>query len=250
MGRLLEGLETLSLTSSTIVVMFGDHGQQLGEHNLWQKMSNFEVGVRIPLILRAPWLAGAAGQVTDTLVEIVDMYRTLAELAGLPAPATATGPSDRDAVQGKSLVPLLTSFGRGGGSRRVVDDPAFAYAFSQMTRCFTGHTAGGAPKYYPCISNSAPLPDLKRAYDFMGYSVRSAAWRLTEWMPWNASRACPEWGNATGTAFRELYDHRNDTELYDVDSFENENVVGDPAHAAVVSTLLAVIRSNFGEDCG
>ena len=68
-------------------------------------------------------------------------------------------------------------------------------------------------------------------------------------MPWNASSACPEWGNTTATV-RELYDHRNDTALYDVDSFENKNVVDDPALASVVETLLAVIRSNFGEGCG
>jgi arylsulfatase A-like enzyme len=209
------------------------------------------VGVRVPFILRAPWKAAAAGQISDALVELVDLYRTLAELAGLPAPAAPTGPDDRDAVQGKSLAPLLDGFGRGRGevgAGALAGDPAFSYAFSQMTRCFSGRTAAGAAKYYPCLSNAAPLPDLAHAYDFMGYSVRSAAWRLTEWVPWNASRACPEWGNAAAVV-RELYDHRNDTALFDVDNFENENVVGDPAHADVVSTLLAVIRSNFGEDC-
>ena len=48
-------LDALGLTNDTVVSFVGDHGQQVGEHNLWEKMTNFELGVRIPMIIRAPW---------------------------------------------------------------------------------------------------------------------------------------------------------------------------------------------------
>ena len=101
-------------------------------------------------------------------------------------------------------------------------------------------------KYYPCLSNARPLPDVQRNYTFMGYSVRSSEWRLTEWFAWNHTSACPVW---EARAAVELYDHRNDTELYDMENFENENVARDPAHREVLANLAAVIRTSFGEGC-
>jgi iduronate 2-sulfatase len=54
----------------------GDHGWHLGEMNMWQKMTNFELGVRVPLIMRAPWLPNSVGAVTHALVEAVDLFPT------------------------------------------------------------------------------------------------------------------------------------------------------------------------------
>jgi hypothetical protein len=54
-GDVLAELDALGLTNDTVVSFVGDHGQQVGEHNLWEKMTNFELGVRIPMIIRAPW---------------------------------------------------------------------------------------------------------------------------------------------------------------------------------------------------
>ena len=84
----LRELSALGLANDTAVAFLGDHGQHAGEQNLWEKMTNFENGVRIPFIVRAPWLgAAAAGRRSDALAEAVDVYRTLSELAGLPVPA-------------------------------------------------------------------------------------------------------------------------------------------------------------------
>ena len=95
-GRLLDGLKRLGLADNTIVVLWGDHGWQLGEHGFWCKHTNFEVATHVPLLLAAPGVEG--GRASQRLVEYVDVYPTLCELADLPLP---------DHLDGKSMVPLL-----------------------------------------------------------------------------------------------------------------------------------------------
>lgn len=94
-GRLLNELESLGLRKNTIVVFKSDHGWHLGEHDLWQKMSLHEESASIPLIISAP---GKRPGVSKSLVEQIDLFPTLASLAGLPLP---------DHLQGHSLVPIL-----------------------------------------------------------------------------------------------------------------------------------------------
>ncbi|MEQ8836204.1 MAG: sulfatase, partial [Lacipirellulaceae bacterium] len=95
-GRVINELERLDLADNTIVVLWGDHGWNLGDHTLWCKHSVYESSLRIPLIIKTP--RHSAGQQTDAIVESIDIYPTLCELAGLPVPKT---------VEGRSLVPLL-----------------------------------------------------------------------------------------------------------------------------------------------
>lgn len=121
-------------------------------------------GLQVPLIIKAPWVPGSAGRVSNEPVELVDLYRTLADLANLPAPANTTGPTDHDAVQGRSLAPLLLARPDHGGKVLQAD----RYALSQITRCFSVFAASGTAEYYPCLSNAPPLPDTSRAYNFMG----------------------------------------------------------------------------------
>ncbi|PHS00305.1 MAG: iduronate-2-sulfatase [Blastopirellula sp.] len=99
-GRMLSALKRLELDDNTIVVFWSDHGYHLGEHNgIWQKRTLFEQGARAPLIIRAPGTQGI-GQPCLKIVEFVDIYPTLMELAGLPVPKHASG---------KSLKPLLNN---------------------------------------------------------------------------------------------------------------------------------------------
>ncbi|MGB3585930.1 MAG: sulfatase [Tunicatimonas sp.] len=97
-GLILKELDRLNLRENTIVVLMGDHGYQIGEHGMWaKKHTNFEMATRVPLIISAPGQT-AQGQTTMALTELVDIYPTLAELAGL---------TSDELLEGSSLVPLL-----------------------------------------------------------------------------------------------------------------------------------------------
>lgn len=91
-GRLLDALDHEGLADSTVIVLWGDHGWQLGDHGLWHKHTNFELAARAPLLLSVPKSATAGGRCTAP-VEFVDVYPTLADVCGLPAPAGLTGMS-------------------------------------------------------------------------------------------------------------------------------------------------------------
>ncbi|MGI9240558.1 MAG: sulfatase-like hydrolase/transferase, partial [Verrucomicrobiales bacterium] len=114
-GNVLAALDELGLRDNTIVVLWSDHGYHLGEKALWGKTTNFELDTRVPIIVSAPGKAGN-GQATGALVELVDLYPTLIELAGLPAPDHS--------LQGLSFVPVLEAPDRAW--KRA--------AFSQFTR--------------------------------------------------------------------------------------------------------------------
>ncbi len=143
-GRLLDALDALGLAENTIVMLWGDHGWKLGEHNSWAKMTNYEIDTRAPLIIRAP-PRGPSGLRIDRMVEFVDIYPTLCELAGLPIPAH---------LQGVSAVPLF-------------DDPQLPWktaVFSQFLR-----------------EGIWTAPD---GIEYMGYSVRTEQYRYVAWMNW------------------------------------------------------------------
>ena len=96
-GKVLDTLERTGVAENTIIVIFGDHGYKLGDHFTWTKHTNFEIDNHVPLIIYHPTLETARGS-SDALVELIDIYPTLAELSRLDAP---------DHLQGRSLVPIL-----------------------------------------------------------------------------------------------------------------------------------------------
>ena len=96
-GRVLDELDRLDLRDNTIVILWGDHGWHIGENHIWGKATNFELATRAPLILSDPRMK-AAGKKTKALVEFVDIYPTLCELADLPLP---------EFLEGTSFAPLL-----------------------------------------------------------------------------------------------------------------------------------------------
>jgi arylsulfatase A-like enzyme len=183
LGRVLDELEKLGLKEKTVVVLWGDHGWYLGEHGAWCKHTNYEYATRAPLVLSVPGQK-SAGKKSDALVEFVDIYPSLAEICGLPAP---------EGVEGTSFAPLL-------------EDPARPWkkaAFSQYPR--------GVPNVGRC----------------MGYSVRTARWRLVEW-------AVPD----KKFLEVELYDHEKDPN-------EDVNVAKLPENAAVVKELSDLLHAGW-----
>jgi len=95
-GRVLNELDRLKLRENTIVVFWGDHGYHLGEKGKWSKAySLWDIGLRVPLIIAVP---GQKSQVSQRVVQLLDLYRTLADLVGLPNPK---------GIEGRSLAPLL-----------------------------------------------------------------------------------------------------------------------------------------------
>lgn len=97
-GRLLDAIEENGLSNNTIIILWGDHGWKLGEYGSWCKHSNMEMDVNAPLIISTP--KGKSNIKTTSIVEFVDIYPTLCELAGLKAPLH---------LQGESLVPILNN---------------------------------------------------------------------------------------------------------------------------------------------
>lgn len=193
LGRVLAELERLGLAENTIVVVWGDHGFHLGENSRWGKQTCFERANRQPLIVCAPGQAGN-GRTSRALVESVDIFPTLCELANLPVPAE---------VEGASFAPLLRDPAR----------PWKTAAFSQFPRPVR---AGGG--------KTGAQPD-----DKMGYSIRTAHFRYTEWR--YVLRL-------NEIAARELYDHRTDVA-------EDRNLAEQPAQRDVVRRLAEQLAAGW-----
>jgi arylsulfatase A-like enzyme len=115
-GKLLDVLDELELANNTIVILWGDHGWNLGEHGLWCKHCNFETSLHTALMIKVPGIKG--GKKTNALTEFVDIYPSLCELTGLPVPHH---------LQGMSFVPLLSN----------PDQPWKQYVFSKWHNGFS-----------------------------------------------------------------------------------------------------------------
>jgi arylsulfatase A-like enzyme len=100
-GKVLDALDELGLAENTVVILWGDHGWQLGEHSIWCKHANFKTSLNAPLIISAAGFQGK--QKTEALVEFVDIFPSLCELAGLEKPSQ---------LHGKSFVPLMETPGQ------------------------------------------------------------------------------------------------------------------------------------------
>ena len=94
---MIQALEEAGVRENTIIIVWGDHGWHLGDMGIWGKATNYEIATRVPLMIWTPNMK-TRGKATNALVELVDMYPTLCELAGLPLPKH---------LEGHSFAPLL-----------------------------------------------------------------------------------------------------------------------------------------------
>jgi hypothetical protein len=237
-GLVLDELDTLGLDNDTIVTFVGDHGQHAGEHNLWAKMTNFEIANRVPLLVRVPWLSDSVGRRSDDLVEALDLFKTLIDLAGLPQPSSAADLASP--IEGKSIVGALLG----------LDPQNFSYAFSQYAKKNqtggVGVPAGQTHPWNICLRCKVTGPS---AADYVGYTVRSRKWRYTEWRVSDPELGHVSWVGNSSLAAVELYDHRQDRGD-NFDDFENENLAAptaSPSAAAVVAMdqLRKVLARHF-----
>jgi iduronate 2-sulfatase len=134
-GKLLAALDQLGLAKNTIVVLWGDHGFALGEKDRWCKGTNFERDTRVPLVIRVPGMK-EPGAASVGLVELVDVFPTLADLAALPAPQS---------LDGRSLVPMLDD-PQSSGRDAVLSQ--FARPFRANTPEFMGYSLRTASHRY------------------------------------------------------------------------------------------------------
>lgn len=155
-GRLLDALDELGLSENTIIVLWSDHGWKLGEHNSWAKQSNYEIDTRVPLIVAGKGVK-ARGQHSRGLVELIDIYPSLCEMAGLPIP---------DYLAGESFTPLLSK-------------PQKAI----KTAAYSQFLLGRFPR--------KPIPTDEK----MGYAVRTDRYRYVEWYVWQNDQRGAYLGN-------------------------------------------------------
>lgn len=225
-GKMIAALEEAGVRDNTIIILWSDHGWHLGDMGVWGKATNYEIATRVPMMIWTPDMPkGSRGKKTDALVELVDMYPTLSELAGLELP---------DHLEGQSFAPLL-------------EDPNIEWkkaVFSQFP----------SPALREWAAN--PLtPEMRETYfgplieeveeriieqqgekwnrdlfenKLMGYSMRTERYRFVAWKDRTNPDAEP--------VDVELYDHRTDPS-------ETKNVAKE--HPELVEQLTAQLQKGW-----
>ena len=222
-GRVISALESMGFAEDTIIVLWGDHGWHLGELNHWTKYTNFEDSARVPFMLKVPGVTDG-GIRTKALVELIDIFPTLTELAGLPVPPLCPADSSKKqplvCVEGTSLTPLL-------------HDPKKEWkkaAFSQFVRPYFGMTS---------IPDEPAFKASEHKESVMGYTIRVDQYRFIEWYRFNCTTAIPNFTDIWGT---ELYNHTKPTVFFDD---ENVNMANQPEMQDLVKSLRKMLQAGW-----
>lgn len=225
-GRMIDALDESGVRDNTIIIVWGDHGWHLGEMGAWGKATNYEIATRVPLMIWTPDMAeGVRGQKTDALVELVDMYPTLCELAGVPL---------ADHLEGHSFKPLLSD----------CEQPWKAASFSQFPNPALREWAANPLSmgmretfFGPLIEEVEQriIAQQGEKWDrelfeqhLMGYTMRTDQYRIVVWQDYRAPEAEP--------VFVELFDHASDPD-------ETVNIAAEQPE--VVKQLLAQYRAGW-----
>ncbi|PHS04398.1 MAG: iduronate-2-sulfatase [Blastopirellula sp.] len=153
LGRVLSELKSLGLDSNTVISLYGDHGFHLGEHNLWGKLTNYDIGTKAPLLFASPFQKDQ-GATIHQAVEFIDIYPTLVELCGLKKKVSLEGTSLAAVLDDKNI--------------HVKD-----FAISQFPR--------------PVSYNFT-----KKLPQNMGYTIRDKQFRYTRWVEFKSGKLLAE----------------------------------------------------------
>ena len=195
---MIDALEEAGVRDNTIIVVWGDHGWHLGDMGVWGKATNYEIATRVPLMIWTPEMQ-SRGVKTDALVELVDLYPTLCELAGLPQP---------DHLEGHSFVPLLND------ARRPWKSAAFSQYPNPALREWAANPLSQGMRetwFGPLIKQvEQRIIDQQSGHwdrelfeeHLMGYTMRTDRYRLVVWRDHRNPHA--------DQIYVELFDHQTD----------------------------------------
>jgi len=199
-GRMLAALEAAGVRDNTVIVVWGDHGWHLGDMGVWGKATNYEIATRVPMMIWTPDMPkGSRGKTTDALVELVDLYPTLCDLAGISLPSH---------LEGHSFKPLLDA------PQRDWKKAVFSQFPNPALREWAANPLSPGMRetfFGPLIEEveTRIIDQQKEKWDrdlfenhLMGYAMRTDRYRLVVWKDTRRVDAAP--------VFVELYDHKND----------------------------------------
>ena len=199
-GRMVAALDEAGIRDNTIIVVWSDHGWHLGDMGIWGKATNYELATRVPLIVWTPTMPDTnRGKATDALVELVDMYPTLCELAGINKPAH---------LEGFSFMPLLNN------PQQAWKKAAFSQYPDPALREWAANplSPGMRETYFGPLIKEVEARIIKQQKGkwnrdlfenyLMGYTMRTDQYRFVAWKDTRHPTDKP--------LFVELYDHQND----------------------------------------
>ncbi len=197
---MIAALDEAGVRDNTIIILWSDHGYHLGDMGMWCKATNYELATRVPMMIWTPDMPAASqGKSTDALVELVDIYPTLCDLAGIERPAH---------LEGTSFKPLI---------RNPAEEWKTA-AFSQFPSpalrewgSFPIRPAMRETYFGPLLDQVEDRIEKQMGakwdrelfeHDLTGYAMRTDRYRLVAWKDTKHPDAAP--------LFMELYDHESD----------------------------------------
>lgn len=225
-GKMMKALDEAGLRENTVIVIWSDHGFHLGDMGIWGKASNYEIATRVPLMIMTPDMPEAVrGSKTNALVELVDLYPTLSEIAGLNTP---------DHLEGTSFVPLLSKPNRQWKSAAFSQFPTPALrewgAYPLRPAMRETYFGPLIEEVEERIAKQQGKKWDRHTYenDIMGYAMRTDRYRLIVWRDREVSTDEPE--------YVELYDHA-------VDPDETQNIA--TLHPDIVKRLTKQLNQGW-----
>ena len=200
LGKMVAALEEAGVRENTIIMVWSDHGWHIGDMGIWGKATNYEIATRVPMMIWSPDMpAENRGKSTDALVELIDMYPTLCEMAGLNLPAH---------LEGQSFAPLLKNPEKAWkkAAFTVYPNPALREWAANPLSPEMRETYFG-PLIEEVEANIRKQQGEKWDKDLfennlMGYAMRTDRYRLVVWKDRTKPEAAP--------IDIELYDHQTD----------------------------------------